>query len=150
VDARAHDCAFHPVRDYLDGMTWEGKARINNWLPTYLGAEANVYSEAVGRMFLVSMVARIFRPGCKADYVLILEGPQGELKSTACSILAVNGSPMVYQIFAKARTPPSICAGSWLIEIAEMHAISRVDSTHLKAFITGTSIDIARATTAVK
>src|SRR5262249_41275672 len=62
VDVRAEECAFHPVRDYLNGLKWEGKARLNKWLTKYLGAHETPYTEAIGRMFLVSMVARIFQP----------------------------------------------------------------------------------------
>ena len=89
VDLRAHERAFHPVRDYLAGLTWD-RARRARDLPAPLSSEptARPYTLAIGRMFLIAMVARIFEPGCKADYMLVLEGKQGTLKSTACSILA--------------------------------------------------------------
>ena len=63
VDLRARECAFHLVRDYLDGLRWDGTPRINGWLATYLGAERSPYTDGIGRMFLISMVARIFKPG---------------------------------------------------------------------------------------
>ena len=85
VDLRAQERAFHPVREYLRGLTWDGTARLDAWLTTYVGAEPTPYVGGIGRMFMVAMVARIFEPGCKADYMMVLEGVQGARKSTACA-----------------------------------------------------------------
>ena len=78
----------HPVRQYLDGLKWDGTPRLNRWLSTYLGVNESSYSYAVGSRWMVSAVARIYRPGVKADCCLILEGPQGIKKSTALRTLA--------------------------------------------------------------
>ena len=56
-------------------------------MSTKLGAELTPYTQAIGTMFLVAMVARVYEPGCKVDYMPILEGPQGARKSSACAIL---------------------------------------------------------------
>ena len=55
--------SFHPVRDYLESLTWDGRPRVDVWLTTRLGAEHTDYTSAVGKMFLIGMVARIFEPG---------------------------------------------------------------------------------------
>jgi hypothetical protein len=88
VDLRARERSFHPVRDYLGALAWAGVPRLDRWLSYYLGAEPSSYVEAIGKMFMIAMVARIFNPGCQMDYMPILEGGQGARKSSACRILA--------------------------------------------------------------
>ena len=62
IRVRASENAFHPVRDYLASLRWDEVGRLDHWLTTRLGVEANPYTQAVGRMFLISMVARVLAP----------------------------------------------------------------------------------------
>ncbi len=135
VDLRARECAFHPVRDYLDALKWDRTARLDRWL-TYLGADATPYATGIGRMFLVAMVARIYDPGCKADYMAIFEGPQGARKSTACAILGGEWFSDSLPDVTEGKDVAQHLVGKWLIEVGELSALSRAESAHLKAFIT--------------
>lgn len=137
---RALAFRFHPVRDMLDGFAeaWDGASRVGAWLHDYLGTPDDEYHRQVGSMFLIALVKRIYEPGCQSDYMIVLEGPQGEEKSKLCRALVGD------EYFSDSM--PSISGGDqvrlsmhlrnkWLIELSELAAMSKSDAEPLKAFI---------------
>lgn len=152
VQLRAEQDRFHPVHDYLHSLKWDGIQRVDKWLSFYLGAEPAIglsdeerarklkYISKIGRLFLIAMVARMLRPGCKADYMLILEGPQGAMKSSACAILAGEWfSDNLPDLSRGDAVRLSMhLRGKWLIEIAEMSSFNSAEAHTLKEFLTQT------------
>ena len=133
VNAAANRRRVHPVREYFASLKWDGTPRVREWLHTYLGALSDDYARAVGTKFLVSAVARVMRPGCKADSVLILEGEQGRWKSTVLSILA--GAWFMDTPFVLGSNDAFlVIRGSLIVELAELDGFSRAESSRAKAF----------------
>jgi hypothetical protein len=141
VEIFARERRFHPIRDWLTGLQWDGVSRIDRWLFVYFGAEAEddeaiEYVAAIGKMFLIAMVARVFEPGVQADCMMVLEGDQGILKSRACRALAGEWfSDSLPENIASKDTRQHL-RGKWLVEISELAAISKAETETLKAFIT--------------
>jgi predicted P-loop ATPase len=139
VEAVSRERSFHPVRQYLDALHWDGAARLSRWLHTYLGAQPDQnggesYLTAVGSRWLISAVARVMRPGCKADCCLILEGPQGIKKSTALKTLA--GAWFADEIADLGTKDASMqTRGTWIIELAELDSMARSEVSRVKAFM---------------
>lgn len=138
LDVLARENSFHPVRDYLRSLKWDGVRRISTWLIQYCGAEDSEYVRQVGRMFLIGMMARVRSPGCKVDHMPILEGAQGGGKSTVCAIL---GGEWFSDSLPELRSHKDVSQhlrGKWLVEVGELHAMSNAENALLKSFLART------------
>ena len=125
---------FHPVRDYLAGLEWDGEPRLCGWLQKAFSAtDDSRYLDIVGPKVLMAAVARVMEPGCKMDNVMILEGKQGKGKSTVVSTLFGDW-------FADAPIPIGdkeayqLIHGKWAWELAELDSFNKSDVTALKQF----------------
>jgi predicted P-loop ATPase len=135
ITLRAQERAFHPVRDYLKRLVWDGRPRLGTWLTRYLGAASRPYTDAIGTMFLTAAVARVFEPGCKVDYVLILEGQQGISKSSACGVLGGAWFTDSLPDVGRKTDAAQHLRRKWFVEISELSALSRAEVETLKAFL---------------
>ncbi len=136
MEKAAHENPVHPVQEYLDGLKWDGQPRLSKWLHTYIGCDDTEYNSAVGRWWLISAVARGYRPGCQVDHVLILEGKQGKGKSQAIKAL---GDPWVLDQLPDirdAKAAAEVISGKFIIEIAELDALKGAGMTRVKSFVT--------------
>jgi len=126
---------FDALVDYLDNLKWDGAKRLTTWLTQYLGIEDNLYTRTVGLKFLVSAVARALDPGCQADHVLVLEGPQGIGKSKAVRIL---GGGWTKENLPDLHSKDAVVElqGSWIVELSELSAMNRSVTEAVKSFIT--------------
>ncbi len=128
---------WHPVRDWLRGLRWDGTKRLPGWVARCLDVEKTPYTARVGTWFLVGMVARVMRPGVKFDYCLILEGQQGRGKSTA---LAVLGGQWYSDQELDLRNKDAMASlpGVWLQEFSELGALTRHEAHQQKSFLSRT------------
>ena len=134
VEVIARENGFHPPRDWLRGLKWDGESRIEDWMCDYLGVQKTEYSIRVAKWFLMGMVARVMKPGIKFDYCLVLEGTQGRMKSSA---LAVLGGEWFGDTDINLDNKDSMSAlrGKWLYEFQEMGSLARHEASKQKSFI---------------
>lgn len=117
---------FHPVRDVLDSLEWDGSERIRSLLPDYLGVEDTEYSYQVIRLWMLGAVARVYEPGCKFDYTMIFTGPQGLGKSTFLKMMALNDAWFNDSLDSlDSDKAAQSLMGSWIVELAELKSLAR-------------------------
>lgn len=135
IEAVAKRLTFHPLRERLNALVWDGNPRLDTWTSKYLGAEDTLVHAAIGVRWMLGAVARAFDPGCQMDSAIILEGPQGLGKSSALRILSLGFfTDELSDVGSKDASMQ--LHGCWIVEIAELDAISRADAAKVKAFIT--------------
>lgn len=148
IDAAQFVCRQNernPVTEWLDSIVWDGQPRIGTLVVSALGAEDNAYNREVERLFMLGAVSRAYDPGCKFDYMPVLEGAQGIGKSRYVSLLAhvpawycdnfntIDGDAAVEKL-----------RGLWIAEMAELLATKKTREVEaIKAFITSTK-DVIR------
>lgn len=134
-----HENRFHPVREYLDGLEWDGVPRLDGLFPRYAGAKDTPYVRAIGAKALIAAVRRVRQPGCKFDNVVVLESAeQGRGKSTFIKLLAPHedwfAEPATLSN-VESKDAPLALEGKWIIEMGEMSAMSKAAVESMKAFV---------------
>lgn len=138
IDIIAHERAYHPVREFLTGLKWDGVKRIENILPRYLGAEKSEYTAEAMKLFMLGAISRVFKPGEKFELMLcVVENRQGGGKSTLARFLAICDEWFTDDI--KNLDDDLIyrkLAGHWIIEFSEMLATSNTKTVEgIKSFL---------------
>lgn len=128
--------ARNAPKDWMESLVWDNTPRVQNLFSTYFGASDNEYSKAVSANFLISLVARVYRPGCKVDNMVVLEGGQGSFKSTACEILVGKELYCDASESVMSKDFLQMLQGKLLIEIAELDSFTRAEVTTVKRMIT--------------
>lgn len=126
---------YHPVKDYLNSLTWDGTRRLADLLAVCFGVEDTDINRWLSCAWAVGAVARIFEPGCKFDLCLTLLGPEGCRKST---MLALMGGEWFSDSPIAIGTKDGMAAlkEKWIMEMGEMTSLKRADLDATKNFIT--------------
>jgi putative DNA primase/helicase len=124
----------HPLKEELESYHWDGAPRLDETLHKTLGCDDTVFTRTVSRKFLISLIARVYKPGEKVDNMLVLEGSQGRGKTTVVEVL---GGPHYAEITEKMGSKDfnQALRGKWIIEVSEMVSLMRVDPTAFNSAI---------------
>lgn len=138
VRSYARSKARHPIREHLNALTWDGMRRLESWLQCCFGAADSPYMSSVGRIFLISMIARVFDPGCLVRTMPILEGAQEAGKTTALRIIGAQWHSEVSESMATKDFLQSL-TGRWLVEVSELESFGRTSMERIKSTVSNPS-----------
>lgn len=141
----AHENRYHPVLDYLNGLKWDGKSRIDTWLPDYCGAVDTELHREFSAKTLIGAVRRIRKPGSKFDTMLVLEGAQGVGKSRLLRMLSVQDEWFCESLNLRSddRERAQVLGRAWIVECQELDGLNKMTGENLKKFLSE-SIDTYR------
>lgn len=134
VETTAKANSFHPIRDYIRAVEWDGVPRVETLLIRYLGAEDTDYTRTVTRKTLVAAVARVFKPGIKFDYMLTIQGKQGIRKSTLFNRLAGDWFSDSFSTVQGKEAYEQV-RRAWIIEVGELAGMKKAEVETIKLFI---------------
>lgn len=127
---------FHPVRDWLEALKWDGVERVNSWLVRHAGAADDHYIRAVTAKWMIGLVARVMDPGCMFRMMLILEGAQNIRKSTALRTIAVRDEWfMETSIDMGNKDAYQVLRGKWIVEFGELDSLNRSETSRVKQYV---------------
>ncbi|WP_410769601.1 VapE domain-containing protein [Fontibacillus sp. BL9] len=132
-----HRNTFHPIKAYVESAVWDGVPRAEQLFVEYLGAADTHYTHQVTRKMLLAAVARLYRPGCKFDYMLVLIGPQGAGKSSLLAKLGKEWFSDSLRTFENKEAGEHLQSG-WIFEIGELSAMKKTEVEEVKAFLSKT------------
>ena len=131
----SHLNRFHPIIEYLEEQRWDGAPRIDRLFIDYLGAEDSDYVKEVTRKMFIAAVKRLYEPGCKFDYMLVLVGPQGAGKSTIIQMMAKNWFSDSLKNF-DSKDAGEHLQSAWIFEFGELAGMTKTEVDEIKQFIT--------------
>ena len=134
IEQVSSDNAFHPIKLYLESLTWDGVPRIDTFLVDYMGAEDNAYTREAFRKMLLAAVARVYEPGRKFDTALVFYSEQGVGKSTLIQRLSKGWFNDSLTNLSGKESYEAI-QFAWLVELAELSALRKSDVEAVKNFI---------------
>ena len=133
----ANENKYHPIREYLEHLRWDGQSRISSLLPKYLGADENTYTKEIMRLLMLAVIDRVYEPGCKFEIMVCLVGGQGAGKSTFFRFLAIHDEWFSDDL--KRMDDENVyrkLQGHWIIEMSEMMATVNAKSIEdIKSFL---------------
>ena len=135
IEAAAHQWRFHPVKQKIEAVQWDGVRRMDRLFVEYLGAADTPYHRDTAVKTLVAAVARIYEPGHKFDYVPILEGVQGKRKSTFIETLAFGWFAELEGDLHDRKGMVEKMQGAWILEIPELQGFSKAEVTTIKGLV---------------
>ena len=130
----ARSSKYNPVLDLIHSEKWDGTPRLETWLPAVYDVKDRPYTRLIGKCFIMGLVNRALRPGCKFDYMLIIKGQQGLKKSTAFRALAY---PFFTDNAIRMGDKDSLMAMQlvWIAESAELESLNKSETTQIKQFL---------------
>lgn len=144
IERRAMDLAFHPVREYLESLEWDGIPRVDSLFVDWCGAEDNEYIREAARCWVLAAVWRVYSPGYKFDHVPVLAAPQGKGKTSFIHIMARRRWYAELSCFDP-KIAMEETQGAWLVELNEMGASNKSELEQQKAFISAQSTRVRMA-----